>query len=254
MSKIFKASQITGEYKLEDNYIEQEKKKKEEKKEQFDIDITNEEDSKERNRIIQNADKEAERLIMEAEEKAKLMLEEAKEEIEAARKEAFDQAYQEGYQEGYQKGQDEGFDKFKTLMTSFDNIIRDIKEKLIDDINNNQQEVIKLAFKISSKIINTEIKLNPELISNIVLDMLNQIADIEKVNIHINPLYLEHIEKGDFATDFVRQKLEFIADKKLAPGDCVIETDFGGKDGRIENKLKLLEKELLKGAGFDVEY
>jgi flagellar biosynthesis/type III secretory pathway protein FliH len=41
-------------------------------------------------------------------------------------------------------------------------------------------------------------------------------------------------------------------DDSLEPGDCIVITDFGGKDGTLKQKLKKMEQKLLKGATSNV--
>ncbi|MEJ6950214.1 FliH/SctL family protein [Natronospora cellulosivora (SeqCode)] len=250
MSNIIKASQIVGAYKVEDISIMKKNRAK-------SLKLLSKDDndySEEKSRILLEAEKQATEIIKKAEETAASMVKESEEELKIAQGQAVEKGYQEGYEKGYQEGQAKGLEEFKALSTNFQKIIKEIKKRINEDIDNNQKNIIDLVFKISTKVINAELMSNPESINNIVIEMLGQVADIEEVKVHINPVFLEYISQDDFKSAFPRQNLEFIANKELAEGDCIVETDFGGKDGRIKNKLKLLEKELLKEAGFDDEF
>lgn len=256
MSNIIKASQITGEYKLEENrYL----KKKQELKDEYieEKDINEEEMTAEEmkavDEIVLAAKEQAAAIIEEAENTAAAMKNELEQEAENAYQQGFEKGYQEGLEKGSIEGEARTLNELKVLLDSFDSIIKQTKDELDNNIEALQLDVIKLAVQIADKITASQLELNPELINDIVFDMLKELSDVDELNIYINTQLLQYIDQEELKAKFIKQNIEFHADNNLNPGDCIIETNFGGKDGTIENKLNLLERELLKGAGFNEE-
>lgn len=258
MSRIIKASQITGEYRLEENsYIKMrdilEKKNNQDHEQEQELSQNKYKVRKKesRNGIIAEAEIRAASIIEEAEEIAKSMKDQARDKLQNARQEGYQQGYQDGLENGREAGREEVVRELNGIMESFDNIIKETKAEVEKDIDNLQQDMIELALDIAGRVVTTVVEINPELINDIVIDMIKQMSDIEELNIHINSQMLQYISEYEFETDYGNHKINFIGESSLESADCIVETKFGGKDGTIENKLKLLKKELLKGAGFN---
>ncbi|MFP4661046.1 MAG: FliH/SctL family protein [Halanaerobiales bacterium] len=256
MSKVIKASQITGEYKLEENsYL----RKKEEV-----VEDNSQEEKISQEDMSQDEIEVFEGIILEAKQQAAAIIEEAEEaaaeiknRLEQEQEDAYQQGFEKGYQEGLEKGTLEGerktLEELNVLLDSFDNILKKTEDELENSIDDLQRDVISLAVQISKKIVASQIEFNPELINTIVHDMLSELTEVEELNVYINTHLIQYIVEADFKSEYMTQKINFIADSSIKPGDCIIETTFGGKDGTLENKFYLLENELLKGAGFNEE-
>ncbi|HMA60700.1 MAG TPA: FliH/SctL family protein, partial [Halanaerobiales bacterium] len=67
--------------------------------------------------------------------------------------------------------------------------------------------------------------------------------------INVNPEMLPYLSKTELKTSFPESKFEFNADDSLQKGDCVINTNFGGKDAYLTEKLTRLEKQIKKEMG-----
>ncbi len=254
MSKVIKASQITGEYNLEENnYLKKSKHLAEESSQEREVNSDNltEDETELIDEIIFKAKAQAAAIIEEAEKDAKNIKNKLDQETEEAYQKGFEKGYQEGLEKGAQEGEKKTLDELKILLESFDNIIRTTKNELDNSIEDLQADLISMAVQISNKIIGTQMKLKPELINEIVFDMLKVLTDIEELTIYIDGQILQYINVEEIESEFMKQTINFVGDNNLKPGDCIIETNFGGKDATIENKLNLLERELLKGAGFN---
>ena len=260
MSKIIKASRITGEYKLSDVKIEKKIQKK-----NTDIDKLNENKNESNknnklNKIQKRIKNRKDKIITEAEEEAKKIIENAKKDAskikEKAEKEGYDNGYQKGKDEGYEEGLEQGYEEAKNKAQQKLKDLNTISHKIDDyferELENLPAEIIELAVKIASKIVNKELDFNPELINNIIFDLLEEIGETHQdIVIKISPDLENYINEVDIENYLNHESMEFIADESLSAGDCIIETEYGGKDATIENKLELIEKKLLQGAGYN---
>lgn len=239
----------------ENNYLKKVKHLEEESSQEKEInrDDLTEEETEIIDEIILEAKSQAAAIIEEAEKDAKDIKNQLDQETEEAYQKGFEKGYQEGLEKGAIEGEKKTLDELKILLESFDKIIKTTKSELDNSVENLQADLISMAVQISSKIVAAQMELKPELINEIVFDMLKVLTDIDELTIHIDGQLLQYINDEELKSEFMKQTINFIGDNNLKPGDCIIETNFGGKDATIENKLNLLERELLKGAGFNEE-
>lgn len=264
MSNVIKSSNIIGVYKLKDKKIikketessKPEKDIQEKNVQTDDLEIKNVllEAEEEARKIKDTAREEAGRIIAEAREKAEEILKEAEESSQKIREEAREKAFQEGYQAGFEtgeeKGYQEGLDRIAAARNTMEEIVSSLKTEIENDLEGLSGDLIKLAVKIASRIVNTYLEIEPFIINNIIREMVKDIYNIEKVSIYVNPDLLEYIEEAELKNNLSRQEVSFKGDNRLAIGDCIVETETGGRDGSLETRLEIMERELLKGAGF----
>ena len=250
MSNIIKFFQIIGEYQLEDQ-AEQVVSETEVAKlasNQADIDLAaGEERLKQKNKqvakIIAAANKEAELI----KEKA---LKIATREAEKIQK----KAYNKGWTAGEKKGYQEGLNRLKKGASVLEKTLENIKKENDKLSRKLTGEVIDLALKIAGKVINYQLDLNPELINNIVLEMVKSLIDsCQHLVIKVNPRQLAYLSKEQIEINTVDKNIELIGDNTLKKGDCIIENGFGGKDGTLENKLEILKNKLYQEAGYNYD-
>ena len=249
MSKVIKSSQITGEYKLSDKKA-LEKKRKKAKKMRHKLENKNEEIKSKKEEILSRARKEADEIIAEAQEEAALIIDKAKDKkqdiYDQAQEEAKETGYQEGFKEGQRSGEEFMKEECKIHIDSLHNILAEAEDKIENELNRIPIKVTRLSIDVAEKIVQSSLDLEPDLILPIVKDCLNQVGiRHNRVEIRVNPELIDLI--ADIIDDY-RGKfdLEIVGDSSLEPGDCLIETEFGGKDATLSNKLNQLRKELIK--------
>ena len=130
-------------------------------------------------------------------------------------------------------------------MTQFEEKFNEAKAKL-------PKKVINLALQIASRVINVKINLDPELINEIVQDMVTDMGNnLNEVIIKVHPDLIEHLKKAEIEKSLINKDITICPDDSINKGDCIVNTDFGGKDGTIEHKLEVLKKELVKEVSTD---
>ncbi len=101
-------------------------------------------------------------------------------------------------------------------------------------------DAIEIGFQVASRILEMEVKANPEALFALVRSALRKAGDSRRVVVRLAP--------GDAAvldTDRTRlnegalasARVEVLPDAALLPGDCLVETDFGQIDGRLATRL-----------------
>lgn len=126
------------------------------------------------------------------------------------------------------------------MISSFEKEFRQEKDQI-------RQDMIKLAVKIASIVIDVKLEVEADIINNIISDMLNKIDDNHRdIVVRVNPQLLPYVDEKQFYQHINKKNIDFISDPELKKGDCVVETNLGGKEGSLEHKLDLIKTELLK--------
>ncbi len=155
-----------------------------------------------------------------------------------------EEAYNAGLEEGHNKGVLEERARLEPIKDNLIKISDKIAEHQTSIIRDAEGVVVRLAFRMAKKVIGDELETSPETITKIVRDALKFIVDETSFAIRINPEDYAVIEKhvNELATqsDDVRD-IRIIPDAKIARGGCIIESQTGIIDARLEAKLGLLE-------------
>ena len=180
-----------------------------------------------KNQII-NAEEQAAQILKEAYENASDLISIAETESESIRREA------------YQTGRDEAESEL------IDNLLA-IKEIRLQALQEVEQDVLKLSIKLAEKIIGREVQHDETVRGEIVLNALRQARQQEMLTVRVNANDLPLVEQMRERLDsFGRAKyIDFIADQSVREGGCIIESQSGTIDARLETQLRILENSLL---------
>ncbi len=158
-----------------------------------------------------------------------------------------EEAYQEAYNLGLLEGKREAFQAAS----------KDIQDrlKLIDDLVGNMQKIkfelmkqnethfVKLVLKIASRIAHREVQVNQDTVIEIIKSTLEMSQGDEKIIVHVSVDHLDffvELQKSDnYNLDFLK-KIKFVPHDQVTAGGCIIETNYGEVDSRIETRLQKL--------------
>lgn len=185
-------------------------------------------------RIQTGVDKMDERVIeLEVENKT---LEKLKEIQESAYKEAYALGLEEGRKEAFQATSAE-IDRDLTHFRELIAMIESFKEEFFKQ---NESHMIRLALHAASRLARTEVTVNNESLVEILRSAIVDAQIEEEVVVQVAPGQLQFLETLKTETS---RDLEFLKKTKLVPseniqkGGCVIETNYGVIDARIEERL-----------------
>ena len=182
--------------------------------------------------LLDRAKKEADRCIMEARMKVS--------DIER-------EAYEKAFAKGELAGLDMGGKKAEAAANSFTKILEELNTLRERIYETSENELVKLALVVSRSIIHQELTLSREVMLNTVKSVLRNTVGIGHLKIRVSPLDIDFIRRNN--KDILKSVdgLKSIAleeDTSIIRGGCVIETDFGDIDARIENQIKELDQVL----------
>lgn len=192
-----------------------------------------------------NAEKEAEKIIQDAKDQAAKILEQANsEKSEVSRK-----SYKEGYDKGHEDGFNTGKDEVSRLVDRTHKILEAVMSRREEILSETEQQIVELVILMTRKVVKVLSESQKSVVMANVLQALKKVKGRGKVTIRVNladvKLTTEHIQ------DFIRQVenvegITVLEDSTVEKGGCIVETDFGAIDARIQSQLSELENKILE--------
>lgn len=110
-----------------------------------------------------------------------------------------------------------------------------------------ERDLLRLAVRLAEKIIGHEIKTDKKTVTDIVAAALQNARQQEKLTVRVNPsdLGLIEEEREKFLPSARAHFIDFVADPRVSSGGCLIESEVGTIDARLETQLRVLERALL---------
>lgn len=267
MSKIIKNSSLSSQPKLiefpqfqradeqlvvDDNSFEREKRIRE--AELKEIKAESEKILKETEQMVlellEKAQSEAREIIVTAQEEADVIRSQVYEEAKLIR----EQARQDGYEEGLRTAHEEMEEDRRLALEQNQLIIEEARKMKLQILKSAEPDIIRLVMAISKKVIASELKTNPDIIVNVVREAINYLDNPQNIKVYVNPSELDkllHLGNLDSLNDIGSQAIntEIRGDSRITPGGCVIESENGIVDARIETKIQNIEKGLQEVSG-----
>ncbi len=154
-------------------------------------------------------------------------------------------AFQKGFAEGQRAGFESGTKKVDPVIHSLcqalgqlQNIHQEIRQEI-------EKEVVQLALAIAKKIVCHEIKTNQETVVCVAREALSRMENPGKIKIKLNPEDLQFINDAKSQlSHFLHHvdNIRFEAADSIQSGGCLIETDTGDIDARIEKQFQAIEE------------
>ena len=162
---------------------------------------------------------EATQIVKAAQEKAQKILLDAQD--------AYAKRYQEGYAEGLEAGKMENAEKVMETVLASVEFIEHIESTVVNVVS---QSIRKIIGEIDS---DTRIR-------RIVQTALNNVRGQQKVTVRVSPRDEATVSRA-LAAMTAGSYVMVVADPRLAPDSCILESDLGVIDASLETQLKALE-------------
>lgn len=165
---------------------------------------------------------------------------------EAQRK--IEEAYQVGYQRGAEAGREEFLASVAAAATALGQAGEAMQEAREAFIASLEPQVVDLACAIAQRIIRRELRLDPHLVAGIVRGAIENLADRERMRVHLNPADIEALQaQGMSLLEELRDVAHFevVADESVEPGGCSVNTESIHADATLDTQLRKLMDALL---------
>jgi type III secretion protein L len=146
----------------------------------------------------------------------------------------------------YEDGKERALAEFTDVIAA----AHEKRERILTEV---EQDVLRLAIKLAEKIIGHEIENNQAVVADMVTAALRHVRQQERLIVRVNPTDYPQLEefKSQLSQAGRAQFLDLEPDPKIPTGGCIIESEVGTVDARLETQLRILERALLNQAKAD---
>jgi type III secretion protein L len=186
-------------------------------------------------REVFEAAQEARDVVSIAQERARQIIEEAQREGETIR----EQARQEGQAQG---------------LAEWNRILADAGKRADELTRSWEETMLRLSVRVAEKIVGEQLRLHPDTIVEIVREVLKNVRPGKHLTIQVNPSDAQRVRaRIDRLRETLgtRGEIEIVAMASVPAGGCVIDSELGIIDARLETQLKCLEEVLVRGVSGD---
>ncbi len=199
---------------------------------------------------VEQAQAEATRIVELAKTRAQALIADAQAQSELLRQQAHQQGFQEGRDEGHKAGQDELKDKLHLVYQ----LAHEAAERKEEIIGESESAIVELVIEVAKKVLGEEINLNRQAITQVAAAAIAQVRPGDPLTIRVNPQDVETLM--DYWDDALGESpgerhWQIVADRRVRPGGCIIDTETGQVDAQIDTQLVRIRNafEALHGAG-----
>lgn len=169
-------------------------------------------------------------------EAARLLAQKIENDAEQKRQTTLETARQEGYQQGLREW---------NAAVAAANAARD---KYLAD---SMPELISLAVRIAQKVIGEELRTNPKAIVGVARQSIHGVNRGRSLTLRVPPEDVDVVRRRMLMLREAagpNRLLEIVADAAIPAGGCIVETEYGIIDARLETQLRCMEEALLQVA------
>ncbi len=157
-------------------------------------------------------------------------------------------AWQEGFHQGRTEAQDTVGAEMRGVWEARMTALRDEVSQVVAQIGaareqlwqEQEAEMVALSLDIARQVVKTEVTQNPQVVRAVIANALRRITDKDNVRVRVSladaPAVKEARQDLMETVDGLRH-LEVIDDRRVGVGGCVIETNGGTIDAKIETQL-----------------
>jgi len=186
-------------------------------------------------REVFEAAQEARDVVSLAQERARQIIDDAQRERDKIR----EQARQEGNAEG---------------LAEWNRILADTTKRAEELTKSWEETMLRLSVRVAEKIVGEQLRLHPDTIVEIVREVLKNVRPGKRLMIQVNPSEAQRVRSR---IDRLREglgassEIDIVAMASVPAGGCVIDSELGIIDARLETQLKCLEEILVRGVAAD---
>ncbi len=169
--------------------------------------------------------------------------------IEDLEQQAYCRGFDEGARSGFEQGEKAGSEavqqRLEHGLNSCGAMLQELEGLRRKTAAELETELVQLALAVARKIVNREIGIAPETVAGIVRQALDRVEHADRITVRLNPDDLKLLSELSpplmpGRPDAGRAVLA--ADEGVARGGCLIETDCGEVDARIERQFQVVEE------------
>lgn len=180
--------------------------------------------------VLQNAREESERIIAQAEQQSEMMREAIREKAMLEARQVLEAEYEGQIEE---------------LRGQLSRTIEEVSSVSENIVNRIETEAVELALEIAKKVVGREVMFDREIALTLVKVSLKKLHNRRALaQVHLHPEDYAYVQANRAKLDS-HGSLEIIEDAWISLGGCLIHTETGDVDARIESQFEEISRGLL---------
>ena len=165
--------------------------------------------------------------------------------IDETAREIEEKAYAKGFARGEKAGIESGNEKIESVINRINKGLSELIKIRQDIYLETEQEIVKLAMAIARKIVCNEIRVKKDTVVNVVKEAVKKVEGNEKVKVKLSRKDFQFI-KGEKPAIIDKinniENVSFEMEESIPDGGCIIETESGNIDARLEKQFQAVEE------------
>jgi flagellar assembly protein FliH len=166
---------------------------------------------------------------------------------EAGHKTGYQAGYESGHEAGCANGYKAGYDQARAALENtrreIDALLKKIDLTVQARLDTAEEAAIDIAFEAVIRIIGQSFG-QPAVVREIVRTVVDKVRDSRQITIRVAPA--DFTVLADVGVSMFCKHASVVADERVRFGGCIVDTEAGSLDGRLEVQLTLLKELLLE--------
>ncbi len=161
-------------------------------------------------------------------------------------------AFENGFRQGEKAGLEIAEKRVEAMMRRYGDAILELGRAKSAAYREVERDVVRLALEVARNIVHREVQVDPEIVQTLVRVALSHVAERSPVTVRVHPLdyaFLTEKHPGWVEEAAEGRQVAIVADKTIERGGCVVQTDCGDIDARIEEEFREVERAFFEGPG-----
>lgn len=160
-----------------------------------------------------------------------------------------EEARRQGFDEGFASGQSAALAEAHRILESEREEMRATLQAYVDRIDEERRrmwrdaepQIIAFVLEVAGRVVKDEARVNRDVVLSVVRNALRRVVDTENVRIRVNMEDLDTVrssrEELAALIESIRN-VEIVADRRVDPGGCVVETAAGTIDAKLDTQIE----------------
>jgi flagellar assembly protein FliH len=172
-------------------------------------------------------------------------IDKAKQQVGEIKSNARKQGYDTGFEGGFNKGKEAAKEEFSTVLETTQQLVEELsgfRKEMYDKV---EREMIEMVISLTKKVIHFDFSTREDAVQDMIRLAVQSVLDRESMVIKIHPTDKKYAEsfRPELHHMFSEIKnITFAAHSGIERGGCVVETNFGVIDARIEKLEEQIDR------------
>ncbi|HVN80272.1 MAG TPA: FliH/SctL family protein [Terriglobia bacterium] len=154
------------------------------------------------------------------------------------------EAYERGFNEGQKAGKEVGEKMVEASLKQYALTLEELGNLRTQVLSASEREVVRLALEIARKVVKREVTIDEDIILALVKVAMKRLGEESVMTVRLNPRDVQSILRlrNGAGGSVLSEAIQLVEDPLISRGGCLIETESGIIDGRVEEQFREIEK------------